>query len=70
MSITAHQYQVFIRATPERIWEAITSPEFTSRYFYGTRVESDLQAGSPFVYRSGEADDVLVEGEVISSDAY
>jgi uncharacterized protein YndB with AHSA1/START domain/DNA-binding transcriptional ArsR family regulator len=61
-------YQVFIRATPEQIWEAITSPEFTSRYFYGTRVESDLEAGSPIVYRSGNSDDMLVEGEVISSD--
>src|SRR5438046_5322865 len=29
-------YQVFIRATPEQVWEALTSPEFTSRYFYGT----------------------------------
>ena len=62
-------YQVFIRATPEQIWEAITSPEFTSKYFYGTRIESDLDAGSPFVYRAGDSDDLLVEGEVISSDA-
>jgi hypothetical protein len=26
--------QVFIKATPEAIWEAITTPEFTERYFY------------------------------------
>ena len=32
-------YQVFIRATPEAIWEAITRPEFTERYFHGSRVE-------------------------------
>jgi uncharacterized protein YndB with AHSA1/START domain len=32
-------YQVFIRATPEAIWEAITKPEFTQRYFHGSRVE-------------------------------
>jgi uncharacterized protein YndB with AHSA1/START domain len=31
-------YQVFIRATPEQIWEAITTPEFTARYFYGARI--------------------------------
>jgi hypothetical protein len=36
---TTQVYQVFIRATPEAIWEAITDPEFTQRYFYGMRIE-------------------------------
>jgi uncharacterized protein YndB with AHSA1/START domain len=36
---TTQVYQVFIRATPEAIWEAITKPEFTERYFYGVRME-------------------------------
>jgi uncharacterized protein YndB with AHSA1/START domain len=31
-------YQVFIKATPETIWGAITKPEFTQRYFYGIPV--------------------------------
>lgn len=31
-------YQVFIKATPEQIWEAITTPEFTRRYFHGARI--------------------------------
>lgn len=31
-------YSVFIRATPERVWEAITNPEFTAKYFYGARI--------------------------------
>jgi uncharacterized protein YndB with AHSA1/START domain len=31
-------YSVFIRATPEAIWEAITKPEFTAKYFYGARI--------------------------------
>jgi uncharacterized protein YndB with AHSA1/START domain len=35
---TTQVYQVFIRATPERIWEAITTPEFTARYFHGARI--------------------------------
>ena len=33
-------YQVFIRATPEQIWDAITRPEFTAKYFYGARIEN------------------------------
>ncbi len=37
---TTQVYQVFIKATPERIWEAITKPEFTEKYFYGARIET------------------------------
>ena len=38
---TTQVYQVFIKATPEQIWEAITKPEFTEKYFYGARIEFD-----------------------------
>jgi len=37
---TTQVYQVFIRATPEEIWDAITKPEFTSKYFHGARIEN------------------------------
>jgi uncharacterized protein YndB with AHSA1/START domain len=37
---TTQVYRVLIRSTPERIWEAITDPEFTMRYFHGARVEN------------------------------
>jgi uncharacterized protein YndB with AHSA1/START domain len=41
MTATATQvYNVFIKATPEQIWEAITSPDFTEKYFYGARIEN------------------------------
>jgi uncharacterized protein YndB with AHSA1/START domain len=41
MTETATQvYQVFIRATPDEIWDAITRPEFTAKYFYGARIET------------------------------
>ena len=36
---TTQVYQVFIKATPDAVWEAITKPEFTERYFYGTRMD-------------------------------
>ena len=36
---TTQVYQVFIRATPEQIWEAITNPDFTEKYFHGARTE-------------------------------
>jgi uncharacterized protein YndB with AHSA1/START domain len=37
---TIQVYQVFIKATPEQIWDAITKPEFTEKYFYGARIEN------------------------------
>ena len=36
---TTQVYRIFIKATPEAIWEAITKPEFTEKYFYASRVE-------------------------------
>ena len=35
---TTQVYQVFIKATPEAIWDAITKPEFTRRYFHGASI--------------------------------
>ena len=40
-------YQVFIKATPEPIWDAITKPEYTTKYFHGGRVETTGEAGTP-----------------------
>jgi len=37
---TVQVYQVFIKATPEAIWEAITKPEFTKRFFYGAEIDA------------------------------
>jgi Activator of Hsp90 ATPase homolog 1-like protein len=37
---TTQVYNLVIKATPEAIWEAITKPEFTERYFYGARIEN------------------------------
>jgi uncharacterized protein YndB with AHSA1/START domain len=36
-------YQVFIKASPDAIWDAITKPEFTERYFYGARIENTAE---------------------------
>ena len=36
---TTQVYQLFIKATPDQVWEAITKPEFTTRYFFASRIE-------------------------------
>jgi uncharacterized protein YndB with AHSA1/START domain len=51
---TTQVYNVFIKATPEAIWEAITKPEFTTRYFYGARIEVTPDLRRTF---SSEGDD-------------
>jgi uncharacterized protein YndB with AHSA1/START domain len=37
-ALTTQVYSIFIRATPEQVWEAITTPAFTQKYFYGVPV--------------------------------
>lgn len=65
---TTQLYQVFIKATPEQIWEAITNPEFTKKYLYGTRAEFDLRPGGSFRSLAGDSDELMVEGEVLEVD--
>jgi uncharacterized protein YndB with AHSA1/START domain len=43
---TTQVYNVFIRATPEQVWDAITKAEFTQQYFFGARI--DVRDGRRF----------------------
>lgn len=45
-----HVYEVYIQAQPERIWQAITDPELTRRYYYGTLAKSTWEPGAELVY--------------------
>lgn len=45
-----HVYEVYIRTTPERLWEAITTPEATRRYFYETAIVSTFAVGAPVTW--------------------
>jgi uncharacterized protein YndB with AHSA1/START domain len=38
---TTQVYQLFIRATPEQVWDAITKSEFTTQYFFASRIEME-----------------------------
>ena len=66
-------YRVYIRATPQAIWDAITGPEWTTRYGYGGRAEwdPDLTPGATYrglasdAMRSMGAPEVAVDGEII-----
>ncbi len=71
---TTHVFQVWIKATPEKIWEAITSREWSDKYGYKAPFEYDLRPGGAYRAYSSEAmkefgsPDVIIDGEVIESD--
>jgi uncharacterized protein YndB with AHSA1/START domain len=79
-SVTTQVYRVYIKASPQAIWDAITKPEWTERYGYGGRAEYDLRPGGKYrgltsqAMRDGGAaqgvsvPDVGVDGEVIQAD--
>lgn len=50
MAAPRHVYQTFIKATAEEVWQAITDPAFTRRYFHRTAFEASLEPGSGFRY--------------------
>ena len=59
-----HVYEIFIRAPRERVWSALIDPEFTMRYFHGTRFESSFEPGARFVNRIVEADRPAADGNI------
>jgi uncharacterized protein YndB with AHSA1/START domain len=50
MAKPLHVYETFIRATPERVWEALTDPEQTPQYYNTCRLQGDLAVGNPYAY--------------------
>lgn len=77
---TIQVYQVYIKASPERIWDAITQPEWNQRYGYGAPGEFDPRPGGAYRATPSEAmrtysaaqgfplPDVIGDGEVIECD--
>jgi uncharacterized protein YndB with AHSA1/START domain len=41
-------FEIYIKTTPERLWEAITDPEMRAKYSFGVRTESDWTPGSSY----------------------
>ena len=60
-------FEIYIRTTPERLWEAITDPEIRSRYNFGARLSSDWTPGSRYEMRTPTGDG-LGEGENLEVD--
>jgi uncharacterized protein YndB with AHSA1/START domain len=59
-------YVTYIETTPAKLWEALTSSEFSRQYWFGTELRSDWNIGSPFalVMNATPTDD----GEILEAD--
>jgi uncharacterized protein YndB with AHSA1/START domain len=71
---TTQVYRVYIKATPEAIWDAITNPDWTERFGYGGRGEYELRRGGAYRGYSNEgmrkagAPELAIDGEIIEAD--
>lgn len=66
MSKPEFVYVSYIETTPEKLWEALTSSEFTRQYWFGAEVRSDWKVGAPFALSlDGEVTD---SGEILEAD--
>lgn len=71
---TTQVHEIYIRATPEAIWQAITSPEWTERYGYKGPIEMDLRPGGAYRALANEGmramgmPEVVIDGVVEEAD--
>jgi uncharacterized protein YndB with AHSA1/START domain len=73
--MTTQAYRIYIQATPQAIWDAITKPEWSERYGYATPVEYELKPGGRFRAYANPGmkafegiPDVVIDGEVVECD--
>jgi uncharacterized protein YndB with AHSA1/START domain len=60
-------YTIYIASTPEKVWRALVSGEFTRKYFSNFAVETDLKIGGAFIVRAPDGS-VHISGEVLECE--
>jgi uncharacterized protein YndB with AHSA1/START domain len=60
-------YTIYIASTPERVWQALTSAEFSQKYFFGNSVEVGQKVGGTFIVRTPDGS-LHISGEVFECD--
>jgi uncharacterized protein YndB with AHSA1/START domain/DNA-binding transcriptional ArsR family regulator len=61
-------FEIYIRTTPERLWDAITDPDIRSKYNFGASVRSDWTPGSRYEMSARDGSVMLGEGENLEVD--
>ncbi len=67
MDVPTHIYKTYIRGDIAEVWDAITNPDLTAQYFYGTRVHSDWTPGAEMTYAYPDGS-LASTGHIISID--
>lgn len=79
-AVTTQMHRVYIRATAQAIWTAITDPEWTARYGYGGHAHYELRPGGALTINPDarmmegaktmgfELPEVIIDGEVVQAD--
>jgi uncharacterized protein YndB with AHSA1/START domain len=60
-------YTIYIAASPEKVWEALTSAEFSRQYFFGNSVEIEQRVGGTYIVRTPDGG-LHISGEVVECD--
>src|SRR6202051_2371766 len=60
-------YTIYIASTPEKVWQALASAEFSQKYFFGNSVEGDLRIGGAYIVRTPDGS-LHISGEVIECE--
>ena len=77
--MTTQVYRIYIKASAQAIWDAITTPEWSDRYGYGNLVDYDLRPGGAYKVHTTDdfknaappgitIPDVFIDGEVLEAD--
>ena len=61
-------FEIYIKTTPERLWEAITDSEIRSKYQFGNTIQTDWTPGGRFTMNNVKAGAPLGEGENLEVD--
>jgi len=61
-------FEIYIKTTPEHLWEAITDPELRARYNFGASIASDWEPGSRYEMTARDGTVRLGEGEILEID--
>ncbi len=61
-------FEIYIKTTPERLWQAITSSEMREKFTFGVGIRSDWKPGSHYVAAHPKAQGVISEGENLEVD--
>ena len=62
-------FEIYIKTTPERLWEAITDSDLRSKYSWGIQTTSDWSPGSAYESTGPDGTGVWVQGENLEVDA-